>query len=955
MLLERDAEFATVREALRAAGEGQSSQLLLAGPLGTGRSSLLRELPGCADPGTVYVLRANAAPAERDFPFGVVRQLFDSLSVTGPRQAGTDAPQAAEAALRVLDDVAPDTGPPTDRALDELRALLAGLCTTHPVLLLVDDLQWADTWSLRWLAHLASRRDGLRLLVVCTLRDGDPGSGDPLVQEVAAESSQVLRPAPLSLPATEELVRVHLGESPAPEFARTCYRSSRGNPLHLESVLRGLATTGCRPLAANAALVRTLCPPHLRERILGCLLSQPKPIRDVAAAIAVLGEQSDPEPVGRLAGLDDVGFAAALRSLRRLGLLAGATRARFPHRVVRDAVVSSMSAAERQRLHEEAAGLLYADGHPAEQVAAQLMALPAARYPWSAAVLRSAADTALRRGAPEQAVRWLRRALLDAVDQDGDRASLLVELAAAERAVDPAAAELHVAQALPLLPSARDRAAAVLRLAPRVTTPLTPSVLDLLQRVGAELGGSGTGGDRAAGAGEFGEAGGAGAAGEAGGVGEAGEEALRVEARLRYAQCEDHAQLVRSAARLRELEPAGPDVAFRSRGGRELRAVLLLAAMLGAEGEAEQIARQAGALLEWEPATAPGRQTVAPLLLFALVGADAVRTAESWLNAAERDHGRRTPADALGHEQRALVHVARGRLSQARTHAEQLLQQPAGDWESRCFSLSVLAALALSAGDRHLGAQVVSEASSALTGLLPTAIFGLLGTLEQTHEGETAKALETALDCGRQLEAAGWRNPVFFPWRPWAVSLSHRLGDRHLAVTLAAEEYARATEWGAPVAIGRALRLRARTDEEGRGTELLREAVEVLRDSVNELELYRAMRDLGRSLAAGPEAERVLREAGELAVSCGVPWPAGASAAGSRGPSGRLDGGLTPSESRVASLAVSGLTNQEIAVELRVSARAVEKHLTNSYRKLGISGRRELAAVLHEMGTDVPG
>ena len=88
MLHERDAELAQITGALRAAREGRPSLVLLTGPLGIGRSALLQRLPAQAVNGAedVRVLRANAAPVEQDFAFGVVRQLFDSLLAGAPRE-----------------------------------------------------------------------------------------------------------------------------------------------------------------------------------------------------------------------------------------------------------------------------------------------------------------------------------------------------------------------------------------------------------------------------------------------------------------------------------------------------------------------------------------------------------------------------------------------------------------------------------------------------------------------------------------------------------------------------------------------------------------------------------------------------------------------------------------------------------------------------------------------------
>lgn len=928
MLLERGAELAAVRQALHSAADGRSSYMVLAGPLGVGRSALLHQLPCCADEGAVQVLRAGAAAAEQGIAFGVVRQLFDSLFTAAPAPDRELLLADSGAARQVLgDDGGADLGTLDGTVLRDLRSLLAGLSATTPLLILIDDLQWSDSWSLRWLTHLAARLDGLRLLLVCTLRDGEPGSRDPLVQEVVSGSAQVLRPVPLSSAATGELVRAQLREHPDDEFVRACHDMSRGRPLLLQSVLSELAVAGCRPLAANAGHVHATRPPQLRDRVLSCLFLQPQPVRDVAAAIAALAGPEEPAVLGRLAGLDDVGLVTALHALRRLGLLAEADdRARFAHPAVGEAVECSLSAAEQQRWHEAAAGVLYESGRPAEQVAAQLMSIPTPRYPWAVPVLRSAAGSAQRAGMSELAAGYLRRALLDVVEQDRTRAQLLVELAAVELSFDPPAAECHMAQALPLLPTARDRAAAVLRLSPCVTSPVTPSTGALLRRAADDL------------AEPY--------AWQAPGS----EEALCLEARLRYARLDEHAELADAVGRLGVLEPS-----VRSRGDRELLAVLLHAATLSADGEAVEVARLARNILDWEPATAPGGGSVMQLVLFTLVGADAVPAAESWLNAAERNGGDGT-LDAEGHARRVLFHAARGRLPRAREHAEGVLELAGAlGEESRCFAYAALGALALSARDVQLGSRIAAVATDPILAPMPAALLGLLRMPEAVQTGDAAAALETVMECGRQLECAGWRNPVLFPWRPWAISLSHRLGDHHLARTLAAQEYTRAREWGAPVAVGRALRLRARIDEADERVDLLREAVETLRDSANELELFMAVRDLGRSLGDGPEARQACCEAGELAKACGVPWLAGSATAEGRASAPAARTALTRTESRVAALVVHGLTNREIATELQVSARAVEKHLTNSFRKLGVTGRREMAAVLHEAEVHVPG
>ncbi|WP_327130112.1 AAA family ATPase [Streptomyces sp. NBC_01343] len=925
MLLERTSETALVRDALHAAADGRSSLLLFAGPLGIGRSAWLRGLPGHVADQDVCVMRANAAAMEQDFVFGVVRQLFDSLPLAASGEDAAGFPLGEDTpAEDLMPAAADDPAPPLDAVLPDLRAMLARLGRERPLLILVDDLQWADTWSLRCLAYLAGRPQGLRAVLVCTLRDGDPRARHPLVCAVTDAATQVLRPAALSPAATGQLVREQFGESGEEEFVLACHRASGGNPVFLRSLLSALDDAELRPTAAHAATAGTLRPAPLRERLAGCLRAQTEPVRDLAAAIATLGEQGTPGLAARLAGLDAIGASGALRVLHRLGLLVAEGVPGFVHPVVQDAVESVMTMTERGSWHERAAVLLHETGQSAEEVAGQLMAAATPGNSWSATVLRAAADAALRRGAPVDAARFLRRALLDSPEQGEDRARLLIDLAAAESTYDSAACERHTAQAMDLLGTPHDRAAAALRISPGFLTTVSASAVDILRQAAADLGSP----DRLA--------------GSARGL------ALRLEARLSHGARQDPAELARAVSWLRE-RPEDPAVC--SGAERELLAVLLHAATLSGRLPSYDVARQAERILERVPATGPGSPSVLPLLAPVFTAADEVDTLAGWLAARER-HRRRAGdgPDPLVQVELSMVLLARGRLAHAREHAERAFEHAAvGLPDGAAMAVAVLAAVALEAGDAPLGERVRSEASGrrAAGNLVSTTMLRLTEAQAESQRGELDRALDTVLACGRQLEASGWRNPVLFPWRPWAVRLLHRSGDLESARALAEEEYAQARIWGAPVAIGRAQRLRGRLRGDSEGTALLRDAVDVLRGSANELELARALRALAHALREGGEARELLRESAALALACGVPWKAERDRPGTPGPAGTpSEPALTPTESRVAALAGSGLTNQEIARELGVGSRVVEKHLTNSYRKLGISGRPELAVLL---------
>jgi DNA-binding NarL/FixJ family response regulator len=164
-----------------------------------------------------------------------------------------------------------------------------------------------------------------------------------------------------------------------------------------------------------------------------------------------------------------------------------------------------------------------------------------------------------------------------------------------------------------------------------------------------------------------------------------------------------------------------------------------------------------------------------------------------------------------------------------------------------------------------------------------------------------------------------------------------------------------ARRWGGPGPLARTLRLLG-TMRRKQGLELLNEAIEVARDSPARLELAKALTALGSALrhARQPSKARApLRDALDIAGHCGAEPLAERArselyAAGGRPRRQALTGpeSLTPSERRVADLAAQGQRNRDIAHALYVTPKTVEVHLTNIYRKLGITGRAGLADAL---------
>lgn len=915
MLIEREPELAALGDVLERGRAGAGSLAVIRGGLGVGRSALLHACGALAVDQGMRVLRATCAPTEQRFGYGVVRQLLDpvlSRERNLPEDVWAD-PQPA-----------PEPGPVARHAtLQRLLALVGDEAAETPLVLLVDDLQWADPQSLRWVAFLANRLRAMPLVVVVSVLDGDTGTEGLVVNDLVRCAAQAVCPRPLSVDGVRAFLEARCAEPADEEFAAACHAHTAGNPMFLAALAAGLLADDIRPVAERCTRVRTLRVAGPSSRLARCLRSQPRRVEQFARAVAVLGDAATPAFVAELAGLDPADFDEAERALRRLGLLAADGALRFVDVVVPDALAGAQTANEHDDIHLRAAGLLYRGGGELEHVARHVLASSAEPEPWATEVLRAAAGSASGRGERELAVRYLRHALLHG---DAGRGTLLADLAAVERGHDPVAASRHLQQALPLLDSAADRAAA-LCLAPVMGGMRGAPSAESTRRVLDEL-------TAAAPPDEEGT-----------------EHLRRLEARLWFLEQDDPAAL---AAAARRLEALGPCPSVDGPGQRELVTVLSHAAMLNELVSREKVAELAHRVLEREPGHRAHMYSTLPLVVPMLVAADSPDGLESWLTAAAAGAGEPDLATVLAWSHQARLSAAGGYLGRATEHALAALNGAAAGLpgvESECAML--LASIAVETRDPELAllarrAQVVEHP--------PWASSMTLGAVALTT-GDFPSAMEYFTDFGRQLHRAGRTNLALYPWRLLVALSQHRMGHRERAAELVEAEYEHALRWGAPSCVGRALRLRAALAGvgDGRARRLLHESVAVLAGSANRLELAKSLVALGKRarLAGDAEAEAYLRRGGRLGALCGVPRLAERAAGPVVPPPGSTAGAgaaLTTTERRVVGLAVAGDRNKDIAGKLGVSTRAVEKHLTSSYRKLGIDGRAELATAVRGIG-----
>jgi hypothetical protein len=200
-----------------------------------GKTSPLDAACGLADGLGHEILWARGSELEAHFAFGVVRQLFErrvASAEVGDREwllAGPAGPVRPLLLGEVVEAVALDT---SFAGLHGLYWLTANLADRRPVLVAVDDAHWADEPSLRWLAYIAARTEGLALALIVALRPSEPTSTGASVEALRARGAAVVRPALLSEDAVAAIVRGTFGGGTSDELCAALCAASGGNPLN---------------------------------------------------------------------------------------------------------------------------------------------------------------------------------------------------------------------------------------------------------------------------------------------------------------------------------------------------------------------------------------------------------------------------------------------------------------------------------------------------------------------------------------------------------------------------------------------------------------------------------------------------------------------------------------------------------------------------------------------------
>ena len=456
LVVGRDEPVARLEAAWQAALDGERRVVVVAGDPGIGKTTVAAELAlrVHAGGGTVLYGRWDE---EGLAPYQALREALGTYATACPRpRLRAEVAQHAGELSRLLPDIAARIGgvrPPLaddpdaerQRLFEAVREWLGAIAARRPVLLVLDDLQWADRSSLLLLRHvldsppadpLLDSPPAAPLLLVLTVRDGDVEGTGPLHRVASLEHRGALDRvdvAGLGVDDVRELVGQALGRPVGDgESEATAWLASEtaGNPLFLHEILRGLDPAD--PAAALRA-ARDRLPERVHDVVRWRLSGLSPGVEEALAAASLIGEEFPLDTLAAALGVRELDLRHRIDDAARAGVVrevGDGRHAAFTHAVVRRTLQDHLRPARAATLHRSIAEALVArDGAAAAEVAHHyLQAADAATAPLAVRWARAAADQARVETAFEGAVWFLSRAV-DVHDAYGDASTAARELA----------------------------------------------------------------------------------------------------------------------------------------------------------------------------------------------------------------------------------------------------------------------------------------------------------------------------------------------------------------------------------------------------------------------------------------------------------------------------------------------------------------------------------------------
>ena len=443
-LIGRDDVLAQLVRAVEELVGGRGGLVLLTGEAGIGKSAVVAAAAATAQARGARVLWGWGWPGEGTPAYWPWVQVFRSLVAADGRPPGLAA--GTPSLARLLPELPGTTDQPAAgdeltaaarfRLLDELTTVLLAATGERPLVVVLEDLQWADAPSLQLLDFLARRLPASRVLVLGTWRDLEQSQGDPLVPLLAdlVPRSTVVPLRPLDEAETARLVAGILGGEPDPALVAGIRRRTGGNPFFVQQVARLLLAQPGEPAGI---------PVGVREVVERRLARLGPACATLVTTAAVAGPEFGAALLARVAGEPVATVRNLLDEAVGAHILDGPQGPlrpyRFVHDLFRESILAGLGPPALARLHWRVACALEEERDAGEPVAAAQLADHFAQGGPGAgdAAVRYAAlaaAEATRRLAHEEAARQLARALeiLDEPAQ-ADRTGLLLELAGARR------------------------------------------------------------------------------------------------------------------------------------------------------------------------------------------------------------------------------------------------------------------------------------------------------------------------------------------------------------------------------------------------------------------------------------------------------------------------------------------------------------------------------------------
>jgi DNA-binding CsgD family transcriptional regulator len=915
-LVERDSQLSQLTQLFSSCQDGQGAIAVVSGPVAAGKSQLLYTFAGQASQEGAVVLCASGSLAESSLPLGMLGQLLQNAAMP----ANDEPPDVGEPSISSVLPALEAGEQERVTAMERVREALLGVAQDRPMIIGIDDVHDADIFSLQCLLYCVRRIRSARVLVILTSTESRLERSTPFIELLRLPHCHRIRLSPLSEYGVATALSEHLDSRVAEQSASAWHKASGGNPLLLRALIDdhhvSTRTThekqSISPLAGRS----------YRQAVLSCLRRDETGMLKVAHGLAILGEDASPKLVGELTGMDPISVNESVNALESAGLL-DAARFRHPH--ARVAVLASLTAEDRARMHLDAGRLLYNTGAAAITIARHLIAADAVPEPWTSPVLREAARHALTDDRPELAVECLE--LADQVTS-GATESMAIRalLTAAEWRIDPARALRH-------LPSFVD----ALRAGTLNDRYVVVAIRLLLWH------------------------------------GSMDEVRAMLDHLAERTESETPAPAIRSWLKVlcppllphATLPETGPTPIRSLTTPVETAAATALGSVLSGDAGGDGISKAEQAL----ESLRLDDSTLEPIVtsLLALVYADELDKATTWCDGfLEEAAVREAPSwRAQLSAVRAEIALRRGDLTGAERHAWSALQQ----MSSAAWGVGIglpLGALV----QASCALDKTDEAELALGTPVHEALlksrYGLHYLYARGRHHFAVNRFRAALNdfqtCGELMVAWDMDLPAFIPWRADAAAACLQIGNQGRARQLVEAQLERlGTDRGRVRGI--TLRLLAATSDLKSRTAPLRESVDLLNDCGDRYELAHSLADLSKAYQALKQlswARSTLRLAAQAARECQAEsLLSSIVAAEDPGPPQPEQGPaaeevmvlLSDAERRVAALAARGDTNREIARRLYITVSTVEQHLTRVYRKLNVTGREDLAVRLHAVTT----